>query len=284
MNIDWLHCNKCLKFPDPDKHPYMLRKCGHIFCQNCLTTEKCLVCDKIGPSVEIDQRIPQEVRMYFQNPKELLAQYIKNMCCVLDFQGMHRNRLQKMRQERQKQAMKMVMVAQLQLKKGTERERKDKRDKEKLLEEVKRLRRYCDQLEKRAEENERIAHIREQFGTLSAPLPRFNTTSSTCVSERGWRYGGTKSSLTVNSTNTTTCSCGPFTESTPESENLSFGRLALGNTSAGGDSTSSSLEPIANFSTAFQGLLRPSTPSSLRRSSSKRHVCRRGISPSFQSR
>ncbi|RZF36136.1 hypothetical protein LSTR_LSTR013632 [Laodelphax striatellus] len=92
--MDWVHCNSCAVQPNENSRKLLFRltSCGHIFCQNCLKTdsmEACQYCKaKDVTTIELSPQIKPEIKMFFDDPQDLLTQLTK----TIEFQKGHRVR------------------------------------------------------------------------------------------------------------------------------------------------------------------------------------------------
>ena len=60
----------------------------------------CLVCKVHAQFIEINRNLRPEMKIYFQNPRDVAAQYFKNLTSVIDFQDKQRARFATVQQER----------------------------------------------------------------------------------------------------------------------------------------------------------------------------------------
>ena len=89
--MNWLHCNICAKRQSPKgQHALNAMTCGHVFCQTCLSAEKCSICGASSPgSFKIGEGMKPEMRRLFQD--NVLA--AKELLHSLAFQRRHAQNL-----------------------------------------------------------------------------------------------------------------------------------------------------------------------------------------------
>ncbi|XP_006883368.1 PREDICTED: RING finger protein C14orf164 homolog [Elephantulus edwardii] len=81
--MDWFHCNQC--FRKEGAH-FFVTSCGHIFCKNCLTLEKCAVCGATCKHLALSDNLKPQEKMFFKRPVETVLQYFNHISQVWSFQ------------------------------------------------------------------------------------------------------------------------------------------------------------------------------------------------------
>ncbi|KAI1706391.1 zinc-RING finger domain-containing protein [Ditylenchus destructor] len=127
--MDFVHCNQCFICPSTDAHRkvvFLMSSCGHLFCHKCIKSAvdaSCRICQKRCTYLEVNRNLKPELQIFFRNPSELAAQYLKNIKSVMDFQKYQRDRLQKYRDVKANKVMQYAESSQSEVSKRVQGER-----------------------------------------------------------------------------------------------------------------------------------------------------------------
>ncbi|KAM9202054.1 E3 ubiquitin-protein ligase RNF212B [Dugong dugon] len=81
--MDWFHCNQCFR---KDGAHFFVTSCGHIFCKQCVTLEKCAVCGASCKHLALSDNLKPQEKLFFKSPVETALQYFSHISQVWRFQ------------------------------------------------------------------------------------------------------------------------------------------------------------------------------------------------------
>lgn len=130
----WIHCNKCFKFPAEGMRLWFT-SCGHIICGTCIgkleqigdngqqQLIKCTVCSKDASYLAINRHLRADIMDLFKQPKMLFQEYFEKLNNAFSFQAYHRERLTAHRQEKNNNVVEKLRIAEEELQKRAKKER-----------------------------------------------------------------------------------------------------------------------------------------------------------------
>ncbi|KAM4853922.1 E3 ubiquitin-protein ligase RNF212B [Thomomys bottae] len=81
--MDWFHCNHCFR---KDGAHFFVTNCGHIFCKQCMTLEKCAVCGSPCKYLALSDNLKPQEKMFFKSPVDTALKYFSHIAQVWHFQ------------------------------------------------------------------------------------------------------------------------------------------------------------------------------------------------------
>ncbi|KAI1730625.1 zinc-RING finger domain-containing protein [Ditylenchus destructor] len=189
--MDFVHCNQCFICPSKDTHRkvvFFISSCGHLFCHKCIKPAvdvSCRICQKRCTYLEVNRTLKPELQIFFRNPSELAAQYLKNMKSVMDFQKYQRERLQKYRDVKANKVMQYAESSQSEVSKRVQGERSalNERNQMKML--LKKQLEHSKSLEVQLQKrNTEIQELRRRLSDNGTTGSFINHSSSSITNDR----------------------------------------------------------------------------------------------------
>ncbi|KAI6243821.1 RING-type domain-containing protein [Aphelenchoides fujianensis] len=160
---NWLHCNSCYQVPSATKQmTFFFTSCGHVICAKCSkrdpTTntpsrmETCRACKRRATFTEVNRHLARDQQQYFRHPKDIATEFLNTLKKVIEFQGYHRQRLHRHREDQIARTTKFAKAAQAEVLKLKEATRQAQAERDHFRAEAERAVAQAHQTEKKLAE------------------------------------------------------------------------------------------------------------------------------------